>query len=411
MRLQVAALLACLVAVGCSEPDAQLEPLEKIVAGPVKLEVAVTGEVRAVKATPLNVPGERFSQRRAIWLLADGEPVEAGDVVARFAPDQSQLDFAQAAIDLQRNLIARAGKHAELAGVQNEVATELADVAVRLAIAERYADADIGVLARNEILDAVDDKAYLGVKQAVLEWQRDNANQRGATELAVLDAQRTTFERNAARSRETLDAMELRAPHAGVFVLAPNWQGEKPRVGVTLVAGMMLASIPDVAALEIAIELPQAESQGLEAGQRVFVHPLGQPQHVIETRIEWISASAHARSQENPARYITARAPIPVEVAQKLRLVPGQRMQGRVELLAVENGVSVPNTAIMDADGGHVVHVRRGAAFEPRRVELGARSSARSQVLSGLEPGDLVRLVSPPAETSGRGAPPERSKT
>jgi hypothetical protein len=393
-----------LLAAGCGEEVPQLDPVEQVVREPVRLEVAVSGEVRAVKATPLNVPGERFSQRRALWLLGDGEPVNAGDVVARFAPDQSELDFSQAVVDLQRNLIAKAGKHAELGGVQNKVATDLADVAVRMAIADRYADADIGVLARNEILDAIDDQEFLHVRQTVLEWQRDHAQDRGATELAFLDAQRATYERNAERSRKTLDAMELRAPHAGVMVLEPNWMGEKPRVGVTLMAGAMLASIPDIATLEALLELPQAESQGLAVGQKVSLYPLGHPSQLIETQITWISASAQPRNQENPARYITARASIPVEAARKLRLVPGQRLQGRVVLLELNEGITVANTAIMDAAVGHIVEVRDGSAFVAKHVELGVRSNARSQVLAGLEPGDAVRLIPPRAASSA----PER---
>jgi len=395
-RARVAVVAAVLVvAAGCAEEAAQLEPVEVVVAGPARLEVAVSGEVRAVKATPLNVPGDRYAQRRAIWLLGDGESVNAGDVVARFAPDQSKLEFAQAAVDLQRNLIAKAGKHAELGGVQNKVATDLADVAVRMAIAERYADADIGVLARNEILDAIDDQEFLHVRQAVLEWQRDHATDRGATELAVLDAQRATYERNAERSRRTLDAMELRAPHAGVLVLQPNWQGEKPRVGVTLMAGSVLASIPDIATLEALLELPQAESQGLAVGQRVSLYPIGHPAQRIETLISWISASAQARNQENPARYITARAPIPLEAARQLRLVPGQRLQGHVVLLALDDGITVANTAIVDAGGSHTVQVREGGKFVSKQVELGVRGSARSHVRAGLKPGDAVRLIAP----------------
>ncbi len=389
-------LSGLIVSAGCGEQIKQAEPLEAVVEGPLRLEVEVTGEVRAVKATPLNVPGERFSQRRALWLLADGEPVEAGTVVARFSPDQSELDFTRAAIDLQRNLIARAGKRAELGGVQNKVATDLADVAVRMAIAQRYAGADIGVLARNEILDAIDDEEYLEVKQTILAWQRDNATERGATEIAVLDAQRTTFERNAERSRVTLDAMELRAPHAGVLVLAPNWIGEKPRVGATLMAGEMLASIPNVDALEVLIEMPQAESQGLALGQRLRIHPLGRPEQEVETKLEWISASAQPHNQENPARYITARAPVPPALARTLRLVPGQRMQGRVEILGLDKGISIPNTAILDAGGRNVVQVQLGDDFVSREVELGTRSSSRSQVRSGLKAGELVRLIPAP---------------
>lgn len=406
MRATAAALVCVFALSGCGEPSAEIEPLEEVVEGPVNLQVNVTGEVRAVKATPLNVPGERFSQRRAMWLLADGEPVKTGDVIARFSPEQSELDFAQAVIDLQRNLVARAGKNAELGGIQNKVATDLADVALRIAIARRYAKADVGVLARNDILDAIDDEQFLDVKETVLEWQRDNVADRGATELALLAAQRTTFEGNAARSRTTLDAMELRAPHAGVLVLTPNWTGDKPRVGMTLMAGQMLASLPDIDSLEVLIEVPQAESQGLALGQRVRVHPLGRPDQTIESKLEWISASAQARNQENPARYITARALISAALAHEFRLVPGQRMTGHVELLAVDKGISVSNTAILDAGGRSTVHVREGNRFFAKTVELGRRSNARSQIVSGLVPGDLVRLVPPRAQAS----PPESGR-
>ena len=394
-------LLAAMMVAGCGESVTQLEPLERVVEGPVTLTIAVTGEVQAVEATPINVPGERFSQRRALWLLPDGEPVKAGDVIARFSPDQSELDFAQAAVDLQRNLIAHAGKRAELAGVQNKVATDLADVAIRMTIAERYAGADIGVLARNEILDAVDDEQYLDVKQTILEWQRDNASDRGATEIGVLDAQRTTYERNAQRSRTTLDAMELRAPHAGMLVLTPNWIGEKPRVGATLMAGEKLASIPNLDALEVMIEMPQAESQGLAVGQSLSIHPLGRPDQTIATKISWISGSAQPRNNENPARYLTARAKISADVAERLRLVPGQRVEGRVDVLAIEQGISVPNTAIVDVGGQHVVQVRAGNEFVSKEVELGARSSSRSQVRTGLASGDLVRLIPPNDAAAG----------
>jgi len=157
--------------------------------------------------------------------------------------------------------------------------------------------------------------------------------------------------------------------------------------------------LPDIDSLEVLIEVPQAESQGFAVGQRVRVHPLGRPDQVIESKLEWISASAQARNQENPARYITARALIPAELAREFRLVPGQRMAGRVELLASEKGISVSNTAVLDAGGRSVVHVREGNRFVAKTVELGRRSNSRSQVLSGLNPGDLVRLVPPRAQS------------
>jgi hypothetical protein len=380
------------VAIGCTAEAPSIEPVERITSGPVVLEVEVEGEVRAAQATSLNVPGRQWTRRQPIWLMPDGEPVKAGDVIARFSPEQSELELSQTLIDLQRNLIARAGKQAELGGVQGRVSIDLADVAVRIGIARRYAGADFGMLARNEILDAIDDERFLGFRQDVLEWQRDNANDRGATELGVLDAQRSTYERNAELRRANLNALELRAPHAGILMLMPNWTGEKPRVGITMMAGEVLGSLPNMGAMEIELHLPQAESQGLASGQKLHAYRVGRPDDLIDTTLKWVSGSAQTRNRENPVRYITARAAVPDEVARNLRLVPGQRVHGRIEVLRA-TGISVPNVAIVDRDGGNVVYVRNGGEFELRKVELGARGNARSQVRTGLKQGDLVWLT------------------
>ena len=401
MRAGLIALLA-LVA-GCAEETQRAEPVERVSAGPVYLEVEVEGEVRAAKATSLNVPGRQWTRRQPIWLLADGEPVEAGEVIAKFSPEQSELELSQTLIDLQRNVIARAGKHAELGGVQGRVSIDLADVAVRLGIARRYAGADFGMLARNEILDALDDEKFLSVREDVLEWQRDNANDRGATEMAVLDAQRSTYERNAQLRRANLDALELRAPHAGILMLTPNWTGEKPRVGITMMAGEVLGSLPDMSAMEVELYLPQAESQGLATGQRLQIYRVGRPQQVIDTQLKWVSASAQTRSRENPVRFITARADVPREVARELRLVPGQRMQGRVQILAAERGITVPNVAVTDRNGSSIVFVREEAGFKEREIELGARGNARSEVRSGLHEGELLRLIPPRVDERSAG--------
>lgn len=390
-RLLVVVVLGAL-AIGCSDEQPAVEPVERVVTGPVTLEVDVEGEVRAAQATSLNVPGRQWTRRQPIWLTADGEPVKAGDVIARFSPEQSELELSQTLIDLQRNLISRAGKQAELGGVQGRVSIDLADVAVRIGIARRYADADFGMLARNEILDAIDDERFLGVRQDVLEWQRDNATDRGATELGVLDAQRTTYERNAELRRANLNALELRAPHAGILMLTPNWTGEKPRVGITMMAGEVLGSLPNMNAMEIELYLPQAESQGLASGQKLRAYRVGRPGDVIDTTLKWVSGSAQTRNRDNPVRYITARAAVPGVVVRDLRLVPGQRVQGRVEVLSA-TGISVPNIAIVDRDGANLVYVRNGAEFEPRKIELGARGNARSEVREGLKEGDLVWLT------------------
>ena len=82
-------------------------------------------------------------------------------------------------LDLQRNALSREAKQGELGTLQGRVDVDLAQVGTDLAIADRYAGADLDMFARNEILDAIQDRAFLGEKRGVLDWQRDGVSANG----------------------------------------------------------------------------------------------------------------------------------------------------------------------------------------------------------------------------------------
>ena len=63
-----------------------------------------------------------------------------------------------------------------------------------------------------------------------------------------------------------------------------------------------------------------------------------------------------------------------------------------MELLDAKNAMAVPNVAIEQRDDRHWVQVKQGNDYVSREVKLGVRGTARSQVLSGLKPGEQVRL-------------------
>lgn len=363
------------------------------------LSVGGEGELRSAKPTPLTVPGRNWSSRRVEWMLEEGSVVKEGDLLARFSSQESEQQLAQALIELQRNALARAAKEGELEASIGRVDVDLSQVAVQLGIARRYAEADLSAIARNQALDAIEDARFLETRQDVLEWQRDQSGTRGGAELAVLDAQRATHDINAQSRQEDLDALELRAPNGGVLLLTANWSGDKPAVGANLFAGTEFGSLPDTSAMEVEIDLPQIEAQGVAAGMAVELHPIGHPEQVITSQLSWVASAATAKNRQNPVRYLSMRAPVPAERIAEFGLVPGQQFAARVFLLR-EPALSVANVAVRQRDGRSLVQVRKGRGFEEREVELGMRGTARSQVLSGLEAGEVV-LLSPggdPAE-------------
>lgn len=390
--MRVASVLACALAVtACGAPEVPVAS-ETVARGALTLSVRGEGELRSAKPTPLIVPGKNWSARQVEWMVPEGSLVKKGDLLARFISPEGEQQLAQAMIDLQRNALARAAKESGLDATQGRVEVDLSQVAVQLGIAQRYAEADLSTVARNQVLDAIEDKEYLQVRQGVLQWQRDQSDVRGGAELAVLDAQRATFDMNAQTRKGDLDALELRAPNDGVLLLAANWSGDKPMVGANLRAGFEFGSLPDTSAMEVEIDLPQIEAQGVQAGDAVVLHPLGRPDQRIDSKLSWVASAAKVRNRESPVKFLSMRAPIPSSAVEKYRLIPGQRFAAAVVLLEAKDAMAVPNVAIEQRDDRHWVQVKQGNDYVAREVKLGVRGTARSQVLSGLKPGDQVRL-------------------
>jgi hypothetical protein len=385
-----AALLLAIVLAACAQKGTTPQAYERVAPAPLHIAVTGEGELQSTKSTPLMVPGPQWTPRQLAWTLPDGSTVKKGEVVARFSATQSEQDLKQALVDLERNLLARAGKQAELTSTQGQLGVDLSDVATQLAIAHRYANAGFEALSRNQVLDAVQDEHFLDTKQGILDWRRDQSAQRGGAEMAVLDAQHATLDINARQKRADLDALELRAPNDGVLVLQANWSGEKPRVGSTMWAGTPIASLPDTHSMEVLLAVPQVEAQGIKAGDVVELHPLGLPAQSVTSKLSWVAQAAQPRSQESPVKYLTMKASVPADAIERYGWVPGQRFVGNVVLLDSPSSLSVPNLAIDSSGSGASVRVR--GDDKPRAIQLGVRGADRSQVLGGLKAGDEVLL-------------------
>ena len=383
--------LALAALCGCGEP-ALPAATETVAPQALVLSVQGEGDLRSSKPTPLTVPGSNWSSRQVEWMLAEGSRVRKGDLLARFSSLGSKQELDQAVLELQRNALTRVAKQSDLLASQGRVEVDLSSVAVQLAIAQRYVDADLSAIARNEMLDAVEDVQFLQVKRGTLQWQRDQSGVRGGAELAVLDAQRATQQNNANRLQADLDALELRAPNDGVILLSASWSGDKPMLGSNLRAGMEYGSLPDTSAMEVEIDLPQIESQGIRVGAEVELHPLGRPEQKIKSKLSWVASAAKVKSPESPVKFLSMRAQVPAADVARYQLVPGQRFAARVFLLRAAQAIGVANVAIEQRDGQQFVKVRKGDDFVSRKVELGVRGTARSQVLKGLAPGDEILL-------------------
>jgi hypothetical protein len=393
--------LAALAA--CGDAPTTAPALEVLQPAPLELWIDAPGELKAAKATKLVVPGQNWAQRQLVWTAPDGSPVKAGDVVARFGAEQTRLELDKALLNLERNALSQATKRAELEIGVGRLDVDIAQVQSQLGIASRYAQADFAAIARNVVLDAVADERYLGEKREVLDWRKSQSAERGGAELQVLSAQRDTVAMGVKTREDDLGALELRAPHDGVFVLATNWGGEKPQIGSQMWAANDLATLPDSRSLEVELSLPQLEAQVLAVGQAVQLHPAGRPDDVFEAPISWVASAPRATSRNSPTKFLAFKVAVPEGVGAKHGWVPGQAFQGRVRLKSAEEALSVPNLAVQSEAGTTTVRVWADGEVQARPVTLGVRGPARSEVLEGLAAGDAVVLAQ--AEPTAEAAP------
>jgi HlyD family secretion protein len=73
--------------------------------------------------------------------------------------------------------------------------------------------------------------------------------------------------------------------------------------------------------------------------------------------------------------------------------VPGQRFHARIFIRRAQQGISIPNVALIAESGHTYVQVEDGSRIDRREVLLGARGTARSEVTKGLAAGDRVLLT------------------
>jgi cobalt-zinc-cadmium efflux system membrane fusion protein len=71
------------------------------------------------------------------------------------------------------------------------------------------------------------------------------------------------------------------------------------------------------------------------------------------------------------------------------RWTPGLLLQADITIAQAEVTLAVDNRAIQSFEDNPVVFVQEGATYESRTVELGRKDAEQTEILSGLEPGEL----------------------
>ncbi len=397
MKARLAVLLAALLA-GCGGTEAPRWRVEK---GPFVHQIRAEGVLRAARSQKLVVPPSAQQALRLAWVAADGQRVEEGEVVALF--DRQPLDKSLA--DGRRNLAKAELEGGKVHG-QDAIERERLNAAHRSAELERehslrFQKKDETVFSRQKITESSIDQELAGERSAsaaaALATQERLA--RAQRELVEISKRKAGLEIGTAQ--KGLAALEVRAPHAGLFLRA-RWGGrDRIEAGIQMWPGMDVGELTLAGELQAEVFVLEADAGGLAEGQEAEVLIEAHPEKVQRARISRVDASARPRFRGSPVQYFAVtlsfedQAAVPGKIGQQVtaRLLVGRR----------DAALVVPRQAILQEDGRSVVTLDRGGRLEQAEVRLGPAAAGRVVVEEGLAEGDLVVLPEAPGAAGGAG--------
>ncbi len=189
--------------------------------------------------------------------------------------------------------------------------------------------------------------------------------------LNELNSIKAEFQYNRARLEKT----EIRAPFTGVIGL--RYVSEGSYVSSTT----RIASLQNLEQVKIDFAVPERYAQSVKVGQMIRFTRAGS-QEVFSGKIFAIEPKIDPQTRTLQVRALSRNV--------GGRLLPGGFAGVVLELEHFEGALLVPSQAIVPELQGQKVFLQRNGRAEQSQVEVGMRTEARVQILSGVRPGDTV---------------------
>ena len=356
-------------------------------------EVTAEGFLEAEVVTMVTVPSSVRRAARIVWLCPDGAEVNRGDVIARFDRLEMEQRLEDGESDLAASALKRGKAQADGKSKAQAVVTRLEVAELELDLASRFEKSDDQIFSRNEIIESQIDAAQARVRRGhatELEGVQAGRTKRGL-ELLEIESRRAAFD--VEEATEALEALELRAPHAGILTWNQDWRGEKAQIGDEVWSGNPLGSIPDLEVMQAEVFVLEADAGGVALGRPAEVRLDAAPGVSYPALVKRVDSVAQRPVRGSPVQYFGVT--LQIDGLEIGAAKPGQRLQALLELERLDGVLVVPRQALFDSDGLQWVYVDTGRSFERRDVELGSLSAGLAVVEDGLEEGDIVALDEP----------------
>ncbi|WP_029895369.1 efflux RND transporter periplasmic adaptor subunit [Desulfohalovibrio reitneri] len=390
---------------GSGEKKGRVEVLEtaQVERDSVRKVLEATGIIKAEVGAQIKI-GARSTGEIEDMLVRIGDRVQKGDLIAVIdsREEKAQLDESNARLARAR---------AELERVRRVYPLQIEEAEAELRLSQAELEFAEKTLRRQKRLVEQDLQAVEELDKA--ERDARTAAKRVAARQATLRRLNEEYERELNKAGESvreaqaalesarvrISYTEIHSPIDGIVSQVTAQEGE------TVVSGLQvsnLITVLDPTRLEMWIYVDETDVGQVERGMPVEFTVDAHPDTTFHGTIDRIYPEPEIRDN---IVYYQAIVDLDEEEAGQLR--PEMTTQCQIVVQELQDVVSLPNTALKWVGEKKVVfRVGQDGAAEQIDPDLGLEGLERSQILSGLAPGDDVatRIVLPEgAKTAGGG--------
>lgn len=368
---------------------------------PFVRRVVADGYLRAVKSTPLAAPLQSDGAQKIAWLAPDGSRVKQGDIVIRFDPTEFEKKLRDGETD-RASAEAKIEKERVLAASAVRGRARTADLSTaELEKTRAFQATDPTIFSKNQIIESGIDEALLKARVSHAAQAKGIESTLSQSKVDLITVEKKKADLQITQARQSLQALEIRAPHDGIVVFESDWRGNLPHVGDSVFPGQTIARLPLLEEMEADVFVLEADAGGLAVGNVASVVLEAHPDPPYEAKIKRVDTLAKPRVREVPIQYFGATLELSRTVPELMK--PGERIHATL-VLDTKDALAVPRQCVFDKDGKTLVYRLASDAkrFEPVPVQLGASSLGLVAIEEGLADGDRIALRDPtlPAEAA-----------
>lgn len=286
-----------------------------------------------------------------------GQAVQEGDLLAlvdsaELGRSKAELLEAQAAVDVTRRALERIERSAG-AGFRTESERLEAEAVARQAKARLF-------------------NASQALQNFGLSLPEEDITPEALGRLGLPEEQHL----NGGRSG-SVSLLPIRSPMSGAIVALHVVPGEAVETGRTLF------EVADTRRMWVTMDVPLSEAHRIAVGQEVVFRPDDARDELVYGGISWISTAV-----DEMTRTLKIRADVENNEGSLRANIFGR---AQVVVRISQNAIAVPSEAVQWEGCCYVVFVHLGnEIFETRKIRLGARDAAFTEVLVGVLPGEII---------------------